>query len=77
VTLAERVRAFLMASKPGYGRVDTEASDAIVNRSAARHYQRGHGPFQHFTVEPRPSGSPYGGKRSRQKRAAQRVASNG
>lgn len=73
-TLAQRVSAFLMKAKPGYGMVPTEESEAVVNRGDARRYQRGKGAFQHFTAEPRKSGSPYGVRRSRQKRAAQRVA---
>lgn len=50
MTVADRIRHLLMKMKPGYGRIDTEESDSIVNRSAARHYLRGRGPFQHFTV---------------------------
>jgi hypothetical protein len=49
-TIADRVRAFLRANKPGYGEVDTDESVEITSRAAARRYVRGSGPWQHFTV---------------------------
>ena len=72
MSLAERVRAFLQVSKPGYGKADTDESVEVANRGVARRYVRGRGPFQHFTAGETKSGSPYGRGRSRQKRRAAR-----
>ena len=74
-TLAQRVSAFLMQAKPGYGMVPTDESEAVVNRHDARRYRRGSGPFQHFTVTPneRRTRKP-GRSRAKRNAARERVA---
>lgn len=67
--LADRVRQLLKQRKPGYGDVDTDASSAVVNRSDARRYLRGRGPFQRFMADTPATNSPHGEGRSRKKRA--------
>ena len=74
MTIADLIRNALMKTKPGYGRVDTDESDRIVNRAAARGYLRGKGPFQHFMATLRTSNRR---TTTRGKRAEQRQRANG